>query len=230
VRYATILFDLDHTLLDSDASHAAAFEITMRSGLGLDDPWPLYETFDRINQALWRRVERHELSPDDVAITRFRQLLDEIGADGDPEAMSLRFRRGLADHGELYPGARELLASLAGRVSVALVTNGIGEVQRGRIERLGLGNAFDAIAISGELGTSKPGRAIFDAVFEHLGTDGCDAVIVGDNLGSDIQGGVNAGIDTIWFNPGGVENDSDLSPSAEARSLADVGRLLHAGR
>lgn len=166
--YDTVLFDLDHTLFDSDAAHAAAFDSTMRS-IGIDNPLPVFATFDRINQALWRRVEQQELSPNDVKLIRFRQLLDDLDLEGDPAQMGRTFVAGLTDIGELYPGARELLDALRPTSRLALVTNGIGAVQRGRLRRVGLDDAFDAVVISGEVGANKPGRKIFDLTFEALG-------------------------------------------------------------
>jgi 2-haloacid dehalogenase len=218
LRYTTLLFDLDHTLLDSDASHEAAFAAAMCT-LGVEAPAGSAEHFERINQALWRRVERGELSPNDVKVRRFAQLLDELGLDGDAEVMGAAFASGLADHGDLYPGAREVLDHVAGRARLALVTNGIGSVQRGRIERLGLADYFAAVVISGEVGTSKPGTAIFDLTFEQLAVERAGSVMIGDNLGSDVLGGRNAGIDTVWFNPRGTQigtaTETEIGADAE---------------
>jgi HAD superfamily hydrolase (TIGR01549 family) len=87
-------------------------------------------------------------------------------------------------------------------VSLALVTNGLSDVQRARIERLGLGRYFDAIAISSELGSAKPAPAIFEFALAGLGAPArATALMVGDSLTSDIRGGRNAGIATCWYNP-----------------------------
>ena len=224
--YTTVLFDLDHTLMDSDASHDAAFDVTMR-GIGVDDPQAVFEVFDRINQALWRRVERHEISPNEVKSLRFRRLLDELGLDGDPVEMGAQFAGGLTDHGELFEGAAGLLTELATRCRLALVTNGIGPVQRGRLDRLGLGDAFEVVSISGELGISKPGRAIFDHTLDELGvSDRNSTVMVGDSLVSDIQGGINAGLDTIWFNPGATVPPAGVAPTHEVAALESIAHLV----
>ncbi len=226
LRYDTVLFDLDHTLLDSDASHAAAFDATM-SSIGIDDPSSVFEVFDRINQALWRRVERHELSPNEVKALRFRQFLDEMGLDGDPTEMGAVFVDGLTQNGELYPGAQELVEQLAGLVALGMVTNGIGRVQRDRLARLGIADCFHAVIISGEVGTNKPGAEIFDLTFEALGiAERSRAVMIGDNLGSDIQGGINAGIETIWFNPTGSVNSTGIQPTHEVTTLDELPSLL----
>ena len=116
--------------------------------------------------------------------------------------------------------AREVLDSLAGTATLALITNGIGEVQRTRIERLAIEHYFDAIVISGEVGKAKPGTEIFDIVFERLDApDKETALIIGDNLGSDIQGGINYGIDTCWYNPGG-RNSNGVTATHEIVDLA----------
>lgn len=226
MRYTTLLFDLDHTLFDSDTSHDAAFEAAMQD-VALDDPWSVFPTFDAINQALWRRVERHELRPDDVKVQRFQALLDECGLDGDAQRMGALFAEALTGHGDLYPGARNLLDDLAPHARLCLVTNGIGSVQRGRLRRLGLTDVFDAVVISGEVGTSKPGTQIFDIALEALdGPDRRRCVMIGDNLGSDVRGGQAAGIDTIWFNPGRHPLDGCRPPTHEIRALDEIVHIV----
>ncbi len=92
--------------------------------------------------------------------------------------------------------------------TLALVTNGIGEVQRARIARTGIGPFFDAIVISGEVGTSKPGAAIFDLTFAELGNPERETTLmIGDNLSSDIVGGIDYGIDTCWYAPADTTTD-----------------------
>jgi 2-haloacid dehalogenase len=200
VRYSTLLFDLDHTLLDSDASEIAAYAHTMAS-IGLADPDDHFERYLRINHGMWAAVERGEIQPSEVRHRRFEQFVDEVGIDADPMAMADAFVWGLGAYGELYDGAREILDRLAGRVRMAMVTNGLSDVQRARIDRLDLDMYFDAIVISSEVGATKPRPEIFDVAFEQLGVPAKDtAVMIGDSLTSDIRGGSDYGIDTCWFN------------------------------
>ena len=137
--------------------------------------------------------------------------------------MGDRYVWGLGNNGGLYPGAREMLDSLASSATLALITNGIGEVQRTRIERLAIDQYFSSVVISGEVGKAKPGTEIFDIVFEQLGgPDKETALIIGDNLGSDIQGGINFGIDTCWFNPEG----RDSNGMTITHEIVDLSALL----
>ena len=76
---------------------------------------------------------------------------------------------------------------------------------------------FSGLFISGELGYHKPQREFFDIVLREMDIrDPSRAVVVGDNLLSDIQGGVNAGLDTVWYNPHGLPNSTGLRPTFEA--------------
>jgi YjjG family noncanonical pyrimidine nucleotidase len=199
--YTTVLLDLDHTLLDSDASEALAFGQALRQS-GIGQPERHFATYDAINRALWAAVEREEITPSSVRTARFEQLVATTGIDADPLALADSFVDGLSTHGELYPGAHDVLDALARLASLALVTNGLSEVQRRRIERLDLGKYFDAVVISSEVGASKPSSEIFDITFEMLAKPAKATVLmVGDSLTSDIQGGANYGIATCWYNP-----------------------------
>jgi 2-haloacid dehalogenase len=222
VTYSTVLLDNDHTLVDSDTSELEAFSLALRNQ-GIDEPMPHFETYRRINLGLWHQVERGEMKPDDVRERRFEMLLEELGAAGDVTQMADDFIYGFATFGDLYPGTWEVLEQLSERVTLALVSNGLSEVQRPRIARLGIEHFFDAIVISSEVGTTKPGTEIFDIVFEQLGNPRKDtALMVGDSLTSDIKGGANYGIDTCWYNPNGKTAGRNDRITHEIRKLEEL--------
>jgi YjjG family noncanonical pyrimidine nucleotidase len=225
MQYTTLLFDLDHTLFDSDVAEAAAFDDTLQSA-GADPTEDYYETFADINTDLWAKVEQGVLTPNEVRHLRFRLLIDATDLAADPVEMGDRYVWGLGNNGDLYPGAREVIESLTGTATLALITNGIGEVQRRRIERLAIDHYFDAVVISGEVGTAKPATEIFDIVFEQLrGPAKETALIIGDNLGSDIQGGINYGIDTCWFNPD-ARDSNGMQITHEIDDLATLTAII----
>ena len=201
MRYTHLLFDLDHTLLDSHESERLAYAHTMAT-IGLPDPDAHFDRYVSINHAMWSAVEAGDLQPDEVRHRRFEQFAREVGIDADAHAMADAFVYGLGQFGDLYDGARAVLESLAARATLAMITNGLSEVQRARIERLGLGDYFHTVIISSEVGVTKPRREIFDLAFAGLGNPGTEtALMIGDSLTSDIAGGRNAGIDTCWYNP-----------------------------
>ncbi|HSJ29768.1 MAG TPA: YjjG family noncanonical pyrimidine nucleotidase [Acidimicrobiia bacterium] len=224
--YTTVLLDLDHTLFDFDAAEEMAFDLTMRAA-GIAEPKTVAEPYRRINAELWLGVERGEVRPIDVRTLRFERMFSQLGIDADVAESADLFVRSLGRFGDLYPGARDLLDVLSGRVRLALVTNGLSEVQRARIERLGLGGYFDAIVISSEVDASKPRPEIFDIAFDRLGRPPKDsAVMIGDSLASDIAGGANYGIDTCWYNPHRRTAEAAVTITHEVSSLDQIPALV----
>ena len=220
--YSTVLFDLDHTLLDSDESEAAAFAHTMRFA-GVHDHQSLLDTYRRINLAMWAQVEGGTLSANDVRTRRFESFNHAVGIDEDPVTMGKVFVEGLGRFGRLYPGAVEMLEAVGAVAVLGMVTNGISEVQRARIARLDLERFFDAVVISSEVATSKPGAAIFDIAFERLGQpDRSSTVMVGDSLTSDMAGGHGYGISTCWYNPRGKRAEVDFELDHVVAELGEV--------
>lgn len=202
MRYPTLLFDLDHTLLDSDESERQAYAHTMAT-IGLDDPAAHFERYVTINREMWRAVEAGDIQPAEVRHRRFERFIAELGLDADPHEMADAFVWGLAHFGDLYPGARDVLESLAANATLAMITNGLSYVQRTRIERLGLDGYFHTVVISEEVGVTKPRGEIFDFAFAGLGEPRRSAALmIGDSLTSDIAGGRNSGLDTCWYDRG----------------------------
>jgi YjjG family noncanonical pyrimidine nucleotidase len=198
LRYRTLLFDLDHTLFDSDSAEALAFT----HALGRSDAAEILPAYRIINLAMWAAVEDGIMTAMQLRTARFEKLVTEQDLDHDPMQLADAFTWGLGNFGELYPGARQFLDALHGHHPMGLISNGLSEVQRARIERLHLARYFDSIVISSEVGCAKPGREIFDIAMKQLGSPDRDtAMIIGDSLSSDIRGGRNAGLATCWFNP-----------------------------
>lgn len=222
MRYTTVLFDLDHTLFDTDLSESLSFDDALPVA-GIEEPNRHFAAYDQINRALWAAVERREVTSGYVRTARFEQLVAAAGLEADPVVMADAFVAGLGGHGDLYPGVRSVLETLAVQASLALVTNGLSEVQRARIERLDLGRYFDAVVISSEVGAAKPSTEIFELAFELLGSPAKESTLmVGDSLTSDIQGGINFGIATCWYNPshrGAGDSDHFDAPDFEIDSL-----------
>ena len=224
--YSTVLLDLDHTLLDSVTSERRAFDETLRS-VGLDEPQIHFENYATINRALWAAVERGELTPDEVRVARFEEFVALLGIDADPMVMAATFVDGLGRYGELYDGARDVLETLSDTVPIGLVTNGLGDVQRARIRRLGLDRYLATIVISGEVGVSKPDAAIFDLAFADLGFPPPESVVmVGDSLSSDMQGAANSGIAGCWYNPQRRAADLTVPFAHEVAALVDLPAIV----
>ncbi len=222
MRYTTLLFDLDHTLLDSDESERQAYAHTMAT-IGLDDSGAHFDRYVTINREMWRCVEAGDIQPAHVRHRRFERFIAELDLDADANEMADAFVWGLAHYGDLYPGAREVLGTLSKTATLAVVTNGLTYVQRTRIDRLDLGAFFHTVTISEEVGATKPRQEIFDITFERLGEpDRSSALMIGDSLTSDIAGGRNYGIDTCWYNPHGTQRPDGTQIDHEIASLGEL--------
>ena len=92
--------------------------------------------------------------------------------------------------------------------------------------RAGIGKYFADIFISEDLGADKPSKVFFDRSFARIpGFDPAKAMIVGDSLSSDIKGGINAGIKTVWVNPSHLPC-GEIKPDYEIEYLSQLEALL----
>lgn len=200
--YRWLLFDADGTLFDYEQAEQVA--LTKAFGqIGVPFNAVHLTTYRRFNQEVWQAFERGHITPGDLKVRRFELLFEEMGVDFAPAAFSALYLAALADCSELVDGAHELLQALRRAYRVAVVTNGLRAVQRPRLERSAICDFVNELIISEEIGYAKPAKEFFDATFARLGQPPKHQVlIVGDNWTSDIQGGIQYGIDTCWFNPG----------------------------
>ncbi|MED3689894.1 YjjG family noncanonical pyrimidine nucleotidase [Peribacillus butanolivorans] len=222
MKYEVILFDVDDTLLDFSISekralHRAFLEFELPTGV------KDYEaSYQEISKVLWRELEQGLTNLSDLGVERFKRLFlkHELGIQA--EVFSGVYLGYLSKEIHLIKGAVELCDNLAG-CRLAIITNGFTDVQTSRIGGSPLCNTFEHIIISQEAGFQKPAKGIFDYAFSKLQiTDKAKVLIVGDSLTSDIQGGINYGIDTCWFNPNLKENNLGIKPTYEIRELTDL--------
>ena len=226
MRYKTLLFDLDNTLFDASSCEPDAFAYALGEG-GVVEPRQYWETFTEINDALWAAVVRQEVTPNEVQARRFADLVAAAGLDADPTLLADEYVVGMGAFGELYPGARDVLEDLSRRATLGLITNGLGEVVRARIDRLELEQYFAAIVISGEVGTSKPGAEIFGLMSDALGNPVKETMLmIGDSPSSDIAGANNFGIAACWYNPAGKPRPEGVQIDHEIASLEDLTEVV----
>jgi 2-haloacid dehalogenase len=225
VGYQWLLLDADGTLFDYDRAEMDALRLTFEAA---GHPFhPSYaEAYRRINAAIWREFELGQITQERLRTRRFALLFDEAGLDLDLEHFSSAYLCNLALGTHLVDGAEEVLAALRGRVGLALITNGLEEVQRPRLERSTIGGCFDAVVISEEVGAAKPDPAIFDVALARMGHPPREQVLmVGDSLTSDIAGANRSGIDACWFNPAGLPLPQ--APGVQVRyEIRELGELL----
>ncbi len=221
-----IFFDLDDTILDFHHAEKIALSRTLEHF----DIEPKEETLARysvLNLEQWRLLERGELTRQEVKERRYRLLFEEIGADCCA-ASATKYYESLLGIGHYFmEGAQELLGMLHQDYRLFLATNGTIEVQKSRIKSSDISKYFKDIFISQEIGFDKPDIEFFNYCFSRiLDFKKSETVIIGDSLTSDIKGGNNASIITIWFNPKGIENMFAIRPDYVVSTLMDLPLLL----
>lgn len=221
-----LFFDLDNTILDFSQAERVALSRTLAER-GVEPTPERIRRYSEINISFWEKLERGELTRDEVIVQRFEAFFRELGvALSGAEACS-RYE-GLLHEGHWFmPGAEELLRSLQGRHRVFLVSNGLSSVQHARLKSARIEDCFEQLFISEELGCDKPSRLFFDRCFAAIpGFERDRALIVGDSLTSDILGGINAGIKSCWYNPYAKPGRPDIVPDYEIRALGELPALI----
>lgn len=224
--YRWILFDLDGTLLDYVAAETEALERTFVAA-GLEPSPDVTADYRRINAGHWAALERGDTTPARLRVARWEDLLAQHGFhDTDPSEVADAYIRHLAAGAQLLEDAEPVMADLARDHELALVTNGLADVQRPRVAASGLTTHARVLVISDEVGAAKPDAEIFDAAFEAMGWPARgDVLMVGDSLTSDIAGGNAYGLDTVWFNPDGAfAHQHDDAPGG-VRPTWEIARL-----
>lgn len=221
-----VLFDLDDTLFDFHKAEKIALTKTLVH-FGIDPTEETLALYSTINVAHWKRLELGEISREEVKVGRYRELFKTIGVECDPVKATAYYESMLAIGHYFMPGAPELLEELYRKYRLYIVSNGTAKVQEGRIGSSGITKYMDGIFISQILGANKPDKQFFDICFAEIPDFSLsETVIIGDSLSSDIKGGINAGITTVWFNPKGIENDNDIKPDYTIKELSEVPGLL----
>lgn len=221
-----VLFDLDDTLFDFHKAEKIALTKTLVH-FGIDPTEETLALYSTINAAHWKRLELGEISREEVKVGRYRELFKTIGVECDPVKATAYYESMLAIGHYFMPGAPELLEELYRKYRLYIVSNGTAKVQEGRIGSSGIAKYMDGIFISQILGANKPDKQFFDTCFAEIPDFSLsETVIIGDSLSSDIKGGINAGITTVWFNPKGIENDNDIKPDYTIKELSEVPGLL----
>ena len=222
-----LFLDLDDTILDFHKAERIALSKTLAQ-FEVAPSEEILSLYHKINKWHWEQLEQGKLTRDEVLVCRFGALFRELGMTVDAQSCARTYEGFLAVGHYFLPGAEEAVASLSRKYRLFLASNGTASVQRGRLTSANLYRYFEAVFVSQELGFNKPAKAFFDACFARIpGFDPGRAVMVGDSLTSDILGGKNAGITTVWVNPGHLPADPKIIPDYEIEALPQLEGLLN---
>lgn len=216
-----VFLDIDDTVLDFGAFVRSAMQAGFAQ-FGLpaytEDMFPV---FQRINNALWQRIERGEITRSQLMDLRWPAIFRALGMEGDGRAFELYFRSALLHSAIPVPGAEEMIPWLSRRFILCAASNGPFAQQEYRLRQAGFLPWFHFLFISEALGVSKPEPLFFQRCLDELNSR-CppaedakpilpgEILMVGDSLSSDMQGGIGSGLKTCYFNPEGRPVPGDL--------------------
>lgn len=226
-HYKFLLFDLDHTLLD----FAAGEEIALTQFLEfmkVEDIEAFKNVYRPLNQGMWKDLEKGLISKKELVNTRFSRAFAHFGRQEDGAELALRYQEFIGRQGQIFEGADALLETLTERgYQIYGATNGITYIQENRLQHSPIGSYFKKVFISEQMGTQKPELDFYEKIAEQItGFDLHRALMIGDSLTADIQGGNNAGIDTVWYNPHQLLNTSPARPTYIVTDYDDLLKLL----
>ncbi len=226
-RYSTLLLDADGTLLDFDQAEEIALR-TVYGRHGIPCTKENLNTYFKVNQALWKQLERNEITKEELIQTRFPITFDQLHLKVSTSAsFSKEYQEELAKQHPLLEGALEAVKELSKDYVLAIVTNGNLMTQQARLKDSGLKDWMSRIFISDELGVQKPMKAFFDRVLAELEEkDPSKILVVGDSLSSDILGARNAGLDSCWINLKKEVSLKTEKPTWEIASIRELVPLL----
>ena len=225
-HYPWLFFDADGTLFDYNRAEATAFRKAFAL-LEFQFQESYLDTYQTINRELWKALERHEVTPAVLRLRRFELLLEALQLTGSADALNVAYVEQLGLCTDLIDGAYEVLQTLSKTSRIAIVTNGLEAVQRSRMRHSTIHPFVNELIISEEVGAAKPHPAFFDAAFARTGSPRkSEVLVIGDSLTSDIQGGVDYGIDTCWYNPASEAEPVSLPITYQISHLRDLLELI----
>lgn len=202
MKYTTLLFDLDDTLLDFGKAEDNAITLLFEK-YSIPVTQENKQIYSDINRKKWNALEKGEITRKELFATRFADFFNVLGIDADSTKANEEYISFLGRGHFLLEGALETCRKLSEKYSMYIITNGAKKAQEGRLTNSPLMQYFDGVFISEEIGYDKPKKEYFDYVYAHIAEkDKSKTLVIGDSLNSDIAGAVNYGVDCCWVNRG----------------------------
>jgi putative hydrolase of the HAD superfamily len=232
MKYQHIFFDLDHTLWDFETNSKETLydlyhELELKSA-GIPEFDHFHSTYHHHNTIFWDRFRKGYITREELRWKRMWRTLLEYKVTNETLARTLseRYLEILPTKKNLFHDTLEILDYLKARkYPMHLITNGFEKTQYAKIRNSGIEPYFTHIITSEAAGIMKPHAAIFEYAIKIAGTTVDASIMIGDTLDADIEGGNNAGMDTVYFNPG-MTSPGEITPTFVINSLSELKKIL----
>ena len=230
-KYTHLFFDLDHTLWDfernSEETLQELFIELNISELGDFSFADFIQNFKRINHSLWNLYDHHKIDRQFIRSQRFEMVRQAINAKPSPifEQLNDIYMERCPKKTHLIPHAAELLAYLINKnYQLHIISNGFEAIQRTKMQCSGILDYFSVIITSETIAARKPSKEIFEHALQKSNASLDNALMIGDNLITDISGANRAGLDNIFFNPEQIQYEQVVT--FEVRQLCEIEDIL----
>lgn len=206
-KYKHIFFDLDHTLWDFETNAKATLEVMYHQfnllEKGITDFDIFFEKYSYHNHKLWAKFSKGLIKQEELRWKRmWLTLVDFKIAD---KALSIQLSAGFLDllpnQTNLFPYTFEILEYLTTRgYELHLITNGFDIIQDNKLTSSNLKPYFNQVITSESSSSIKPQKEIFMYALHKAKAQLQESIMIGDNIEADIEGGINAGMDTVFVN------------------------------
>lgn len=230
-KYQHLFFDLDHTLWDFDTNaKETLFEVHHFFKLAEKNVHPFedfYNIYLNHNALLWDRYHKGFITSEDLKWKRmWRTLLDfKIGSEPLAKEISAKFLDILPTKKLLFAYTVEILEYLAAKnYYLHLITNGFEKTQWSKINNSNLSKYFTHVITSERSNSIKPAKEIFEYAVKVSGGNLEESIMIGDNPEADIQGAINAGMDSILVNHTRIT--TTISPTYTVYALKELENIF----
>ena len=207
MHYKHLFFDLDHTLWDFEVNAKETlhdlYELNKLQERGIHSFDEFFDKYSYHNHRLWDRYTKGFIKQEELRYKRMWLALLEykIADEKLSRSLSVEFLERLPIKKNLFPYTIEILTYLKQKGYILhLVTNGFEVVQHNKLHHSNLSIFFSEVITSEGSNSLKPNKEIFEYAITKTGAALHESIMIGDNLEADIQGGINAGMDTIFVN------------------------------
>ncbi|WP_462280186.1 YjjG family noncanonical pyrimidine nucleotidase [Salinivirga cyanobacteriivorans] len=227
--YQHLFFDLDRTIWDfeTNAKEAIAdihthFNLKSRD-ITLEN---FHITYKKINEQLWEKYRNGLITKEKLTTERFYKTFKTLGFDSQQQgkAAGQLYLELSAQKTHLFPHTHETLSYLNKKYELHIITNGFKEVQTGKLRNCNIGQYFNHLITSEDVGFQKPDVRIFEYALQTADTNSEKSLMIGDDEKTDILGASKAGMNYIWFNPG--RRDSLFNSRPAIYSLKELIEIL----
>ena len=231
MAYKHLFFDLDHTLWDFETNSKETLQElfnmhNLYESVTLDFD-KFYDKYSYHNKRLWNHYHNGLIRQEELKWKRMWHALLEfkVGDETLAKELSKIYLDILPTKKQLFPYTIEILEYLKDKGYVLhMITNGFESVQCRKLENAGIGKYFVEVITSESACSLKPQKEIFDFAISRAKCCYEESLMLGDNLDADIQGAINAGMDTVYVNH--INEPATISPTYTIHHLKELEQIL----